>query len=183
MPSLQLMRGDGAVEGGCRPVGGQNVPRGPPKHTYRAAAATPQTWLHPRVAKMHRHKRPHSGRAGPSPASPRTPLGHRTCHSCPARYHPQQLLCFSKWQVTILILRQGKRGKEIGEVRSLQSSEKNREPRRCASLRSGHLGPFRVHTVQHGLSEQPDPKPTSFPPHHAPFHGDWGLTSVSSQLV
>lgn len=47
------------------------------------------------------------------PGQPRTPLGHRTCHSCPARYHPHQLLCFSKWQVTILILRQGKRGKEI----------------------------------------------------------------------
>lgn len=104
--------------------------------------------------------------AGPSPASPRTPWGTApvtaplpiTTHTC--CFVPQSGRAQGEVRVTVPILWQGKGRKEAwrGGVRSLGPQVRNVR----AQMYTWYLGSFRLQTIQRGLSEQPDPKATSY---------------------
>lgn len=159
-------------EGACRAVGGQNVPGDPPPCTHRAAdtmSRASQTWLHPRITKIHTHRHPHTGRAQALSIRPRNALRAQNQSQLPfpAPHTPGPLLLKAAGDNPHL--RQGKerKGRKC-EVKSLQFlAEGCESPNVCPALFQvpGTLqGPPHPRWSLSSLT----PKPTSFLPHHAP---------------
>lgn len=149
----------------CGPVGGQNVPRGPPpKHTEVCGSHTAQMWLHPRITKMNTHMLPHTGRGRALPIQPQ---------NSPRAQHPRQLPCPAPHTLGPLLLklagdapysqvRTGREGSVVSE--ELQPSAQDCENPSAPGSVPGTWDPLGFTPPTMVSVRSLAPKPTSFLP-------------------